>query len=59
MDETTRVQLEMLLAHARTMCMMYKATGENRYLNRARLDLQTAKSIQVGFVRPLGVLLAS
>ena len=52
------IQVEMLCKHGRTMVMMYKATGEKRYLQQARLDLEQAKSIKTGFVRPMGVLLA-
>lgn len=48
------------LAHARTMCMMYKATGEVRYLRRARIDIANAKRLKKGdFVRPMGVLLVA
>ncbi len=53
------IQVQFLCKHGRTMCMMYQATGEQRYLDQARLDLDKAKEIQAGFIRPLGVLLAS
>lgn len=55
---TTQIQIEMLCKHGRTMCMMYQATKDNKYLKQARLDLERAKSLkEVGFIRPLGVLL--
>ena len=53
------VHVQYLCKHARTMCMMYKATGESRYLTQARLSVRQAKSIkESGFIRPMGVLLA-
>ncbi len=53
-------QASILLKHARTMCLMYEATGDDKYLSRARLDMMRAKSIiECGFIRPLGVLLAA
>lgn len=53
-------QADILLRHARVMCMMYQATGERRYLSIARVDMMRAKSIiECGFIRPLGVLLAA
>ena len=56
---TNKIQIDMLCRHARTMCLMFKATGERRYLDQARLDVLRAKSIkESGFVRPMGVLLA-
>ena len=54
------IQADMLVRHARTMIMMFKATGERRYLSQAKLDVLRAKSIlRSGFLRPLGVLLAA
>lgn len=41
---------------ARTSIMMYKATKDKRYLNRAKQEVQQGKDILNGFVRPLGVL---
>ena len=52
---TKTIQVQYLCAHARTMCMMYEATGEQRYLKQARIDLDTAHAIKLGFQRPLGV----
>jgi len=55
---TNQQQADMLARHARTMIMMYKATGERRYLAQAKLDIHRAKSIlRSGFIRPLGVTL--
>ena len=45
-----------LIAHARTMCMMYRATGDNKYLKLARKDIRLIKDIKVGFMRPLGCI---
>lgn len=60
MKNDIAVQIKMLCYHARTMIMMWQATGHSRYLGQARLDLLRAKSIrECKFVRPLGVLLAS
>lgn len=54
------IQAEMLAKHARTMCLMYRATKDKKYLKQAKLDVLRAKSIRSGgFPRPLGVLLAS
>ena len=51
-------QYELVCMHGRTMVMMYQVTGESRYLRRARLDLQQAKTIlRGGHMRPIGVLL--
>lgn len=47
---------EFLLAHARTMCMMFRATGDNKYLKLAKEDIQVIKDIKVGFMRPLGCI---
>lgn len=53
-------QIRYMLAHARTMCMMYEATKDRKYLQRARVDILRAQSIkECGFIRPLGVLLAA
>lgn len=49
-------KIEMLLAHARTMCMMYEASKDARYLERAKKDLAAVKTLKVGFFRPLGAL---
>lgn len=52
------IQASMLCKHARTMLMMYEATGDRKYIHTARIDIRNAKSIlRSGFVRPLGVLL--
>lgn len=48
------LQIQFLCNHARTMCMMYQATGFERYLTQAKIDLDMAKTIKVGFLRPLG-----
>ena len=57
---TIQLQVEHLAKHGKTMLMMYDATGEQRYLDQARLDYRQAKSLlNAGFVRPQGVLLAS
>jgi len=54
-----RDHYEMYCMHGKTMLMMYGATGDVKYLKLARLDMMRAKSIkEVGFIRPLGVLLA-
>ena len=45
-----------LALHGRSMILMYQATGEERYLQRARADYAMAQSIQVGFERPLGAI---
>lgn len=40
--------------HGRTMVMMWQATGDSKYLERAQADLVRAKSIkEVGFVQPI------
>ena len=55
-DEATKsIHINHLCKHARTMCMMYEATGEQRYLQQAKSDLDLATTIKVGFLRPLGV----
>ena len=55
-QETTRtIQVDSLARHARTMIMMYRATGDRKYLKQARLDIWTARDIQAGHQRPLGV----
>jgi hypothetical protein len=54
-ESTKSIHIQYLCKHARTMCMMYEATGEQRYLEQARHDLDLARTIQVGFLRPLGV----
>lgn len=55
-QEQRQNHIDMYLRHARTMCMMYEATGESSYLARARQDVNNAKSIlRGGFLRPLGV----
>lgn len=57
-EEQRQYQASMLCKHARAMCMMYEATGDRKYLWRARVDVRNAKSIlRSGFMRPLGVLL--
>ena len=50
------VKVDMLLRHARTMLMMYKATLQKSYIQRAKQDIDLAKSLRRGFLRPLGVL---
>ena len=55
-EATCSIQINHLCKHARTMVMMYEATGDQRYLKQARLDLDLAQQIKVGFIRPLGVL---
>ena len=55
-DELTRqVQVRALAKHGLTMLMMYRATGEERYLKQARNDYDRTKSLRGGFQRPLGV----
>lgn len=54
---TNQIYVEYLCKHARTMLMMYKASGDNKYLKQARLNLDRAKSIKVGFMFPLGTFL--
>jgi len=54
-EATKSIHIQYLCKHARTMCMMYEATGEIRYLKQARYDLDLASTIKVGFQRPLGV----
>lgn len=57
-ESTKNIQARMMCAHARTMCMMYEATKEVRYLQQARLDIAQARSIlQQDFIRPLGVII--
>jgi len=68
-DETTvlgseecvnQLHIKYLYKHARTMCMMYEASNDKKYLKQARLTLEKARSIkEVGFIRQWGVLLAS
>lgn len=53
---TKSIHINYLCKHARTMCMMYEATGEQRYLQQARIDLDMASTIRTGFLRPLGVI---
>ena len=58
-DEQTN-QWEYLCMHGKTMIMMYHATLDLRYLQRAQSDLDQAKSIkECGFVRPIGCYLAA
>jgi len=53
-------QWQMLCLHGRTMVMMFKATGNVKYLEIAKSNLRRAKSIkECGFVRPMGVLLTA
>ncbi len=54
---TNQLQVEFLCKHGRTMVMMYQASGDDKYLKQARLDLKRAKSIKAGFMRPLGAIL--
>lgn len=62
MTERSEQELELnkwqyLCYHGRTMIMMWKATGDKRYLQLAKSDLRLAKSIkEVGFIRPLGAI---
>ena len=56
-ESTKSMHIQYLCKHARTMCMMFEATGERRYLKQARHDLDLANTIKVGFMRPLGVIL--
>ena len=59
-EATNQIHIQMLCYHGRSMVLMWRATGETRYLDQARLDLLRAKSIQeCGFVRPIGVLLTA
>jgi hypothetical protein len=44
------------LAYARTMAFMFKATKQRHYLTKARMCLDKARDIKVGFMRPLGAL---
>jgi hypothetical protein len=54
--EATKVlHINHLCKHARTMCMMYEVTGEQRYLQQAKSDLDLANTIKVGFLRPFSV----
>jgi hypothetical protein len=48
--------IKFLCSHARTMLMMYRATGDQKYIERAKSDLDLARTIKVGFMRPLGAL---
>lgn len=52
-----QLHIEHLCKHGRTMIMMYRASGDEKYLKQARLDLLRAKSIKAGFMRPLGAIL--
>lgn len=54
-ESTKSIHIQYLCKHARTMCMMFEATGEQRYLQQARNDLDLASTIKLGFFRPLGV----
>lgn len=49
-------EIQMLLAHARTMLMMYEATKDHQYIDRAKKDIDMVKTLKVGFFRPLGAL---
>ena len=55
-EATRSIQVQSLCSHARTMCMMYEATGEPRYLTQARIDLDMARQIKAGYPRPLGAI---
>ena len=55
-EATRSIQVQHLCSHARTMCMMYEATGDSKYLTQARIDIDTARHIKTGFLRPLGAL---
>lgn len=55
-EHVKQVQVQMLCANARTMCMMYRITNESYYLARAKASIDQARSIKRGFVRPRGVL---
>lgn len=50
-------QIEQLAMHGRTMIAMYKMTGDDKYLDRARKDYDKCLSLRGGFMRPLGATL--
>lgn len=52
---TKSLHIQYLCKHARTMVMMYEASGDTKYLQQAKKDLDLAHTIKVGFLRPLGV----
>ena len=57
-EHPTRFQQARYMAdNARTSIMMFKATGDKRYEERAKQEIQQGKDILNGFVRPLGVIL--
>lgn len=56
--EVNQEQFESLMAHSRTMIMMFEATGDEKYLDRSLASFMQAQSLlRGGFMRPLGVIL--
>lgn len=55
-EATKSIQIQSLCKHARTMLMMFSATGDQKYVKQAKSDLDLARTIKVGFMRPLGAL---
>ena len=49
-------QANMMAMSARTNILMFKATNDNKYLTKAKQDIEKGKDILRGFVRPLGVI---
>jgi hypothetical protein len=47
-NQIDRIKAEQLLAHAKTMCMMYKIFGDKSYLHRAKTDINKVKTITKG-----------
>lgn len=54
---TSKEQAKFMADVARTNILMFKATGDVKYEDQAKKDIQKGKDILNGFVRPLGVIL--
>ena len=50
-------EIRMLAMHGKSMLLMYDATGEQRYLDRARQDYDKITSLRSGFMRPIGAII--
>ena len=56
-DEATRsMHVNYLCKHARTMCMMFEASNDTKYLEQAKKDIALAHQIKAGFMRPIGAI---
>lgn len=53
---TSHEQAQYMADSARTNILMFKATGDVKYENQAKKDIQKGKDILNGFMRPLGAI---